>query len=428
MGVNEESETPTETELNPPAKLPPAEVYVQGLSFWGHCLKEFNRLFGAINWLFRVFTGEAVISEVVIIKNITWICLVPLFLYLFFFYASAADKALFFNLESLKEESQGKLRSIEIINPTAIFDAFQDPWNLVVILFPIIFITFAIVAHHFAEQRKWGRCIGVVTFTFLFDCMLAIQISQKTFTQKRLMGLLGENPPENWKFMWSDLDMWTVLACGFGVSLLASFLYYVAIERGKDLQPFRDESLQLERQVISEKSLRQTRLIPLTIAVETLESRIDKLNNEYQNYKRNLDELSNQQQMVQIKTKKHPTEVKVAVLKTEMQYLQDEIDFLSENVENIEQGISESQTQISPLLEQQPKTVIDLKKVNSQVSQFVNGWSKYIAQDDGANLDEVNEKIKNIRKVKDQVLKSQIATLHSYSSGTQENLPEAETL
>ena len=149
---------------------------------------------------------------------IATIFLLPLMVYLFIFYASVVDKAFFLNIESLKEKSQGILNALDIVNPTAFLDAFRSPGNPVVILFPSIFIAFAIVTHHFWEQRKWLLLGVILLVTLLFDGILAIQISQKIDEVRELAGLIPET---------NYLNMFTVIFCGFVVSLLASILYHV---------------------------------------------------------------------------------------------------------------------------------------------------------------------------------------------------------
>ena len=168
------------------------------------------------------------------------VLLVGLASYLFVFYASAVDKAFF-----LKDASVAGLN--DIVNPVAIFEALEGRWNLFVILFPFIFLGFAIALDHFWEsarqwQHKWPAD-GLAIATFIFDGILAIQISQKLHDTRVLIGLTeGE-----WEFRWNDLNIWTVLFCGFMVSLLVSILYHVTRERWKGVKPDRIDKEKEER-------------------------------------------------------------------------------------------------------------------------------------------------------------------------------------
>ena len=353
-----------------------------------------------------------------ITASIATIFLVPLAVYLFIFYASVVDKAFFLDVASLKGKSQDALNAIDIVNPTALSEAFQRPGNPVVILFPSIFLAFAIVAHHFWEQRKWILLGAILLFTLLFDGILAIQISQKIHEVKKIAGLIPDS--ENWVFRTNDLNMWTVIFSGFIVSLLVSILYHAAVELWKGVRPLKDESKQLEIKIRAEKNSHMVQSATLKAEVKKFEKDLDQLNNKYTIYQQNLDKLFNQQLETQIKAEKHPIEVKIAVLKTEMQNLQDEIDLLNEQVKNTEQEIAERQTQIEALLERQRTKVIDLRKMDSQVSQFVSGWCKYVAQSE-IDLAEVPEKIESIRQIKQETLESYFKNLRSYSSRVQEN-------
>ena len=324
------------------------------------------------------------------------------------------------DVASLKGKSQDALNAIDIVNPTALSEAFQRPGNPVVILFPSIFLAFAIVAHHFWEQRKWVLLGVILLLTLLFDGILAIQISQKIHEVKRIAGLIPES--ENWVPRINDLNMWTVIFCGFVVSLLVSILYHASIELWKEVRPLKDESKQLKTKIRAEKNSDEIQLATLKTEVKKLQKDIDQLNNEYTICQQNFEKLSNQQLEVQIKTEKYPIRVKIAILKTEVQNLQKDIDLLNENVKNTEQEIVEFQTQIEVLMERQRTRVIDLKKMDSQVSQFVNGWCKYVTQSE-TDLTKGPEKIESIRQIKQETLESYFKNLRGYSSIVQENFP-----
>ena len=357
--------------------------------------------------------------------SIATIFLVPLTIYLFIFYASVVDKAFFLDVASLKGKSQDALNAIDIVNPTALSEAFQKPGNLVVILFPSIFLAFAIVAHYFWEQRKWILLGAILLFTLVFDGILAIQISQKIHEVKKIAGLITES--ENWMFSINDLNMWTVIFCGFIVSLLVSVLYHAAVELWKGVRPPTDESKQLETKMRAEQNPYQVQLATLKTEVKKLQKDIDQLNSEHAICTQNFRELSNQHREAQIKTEKHPIKTQIAVLKTEMQNLQNKIDSLTENIKNTQQEILEYQTEIKALSERQRTIVIDLKKMDSQVSQFVNGWCKYIAQSE-IDLAEVSEKIESTKQIKEETLESYFKHLRSYSSREQEKFPIEDEL
>ena len=252
--------------------------------------------------------------------------LIPLVAYLFIFYASVVDKAFFLDVASLKEKSQDILNALDIVNPTALFEAFQRPGNPFVMLFPSIFMAVVMITHAFHDfwtQSKrwwlWSVIAFVLLVTLVFDFILAIHISQKIHEVKKLAGLIPET--EQWTFRISDLNMWTVIFCGFVVALFVSILYPATIELWKGVRPRQDESKQLEIQIRSERSSTEKRIATLKAEMENLQNQINQLNEKVESTQQKIDELSRQQQETRIKEVKTPIETQIAVLKAEMENL-----------------------------------------------------------------------------------------------------------
>ena len=113
-------------------------------------------------------------------------------IYLFIFYASAVDKAFFLNTEAIQAQlAQGTYAGVnDVVNPSALSKAFQGEWNLFVVMFPFVFLAFAIALDYFWEQGKWMYLVVLLlaALTFVFDYILAVQISQKIHQAKILMG------------------------------------------------------------------------------------------------------------------------------------------------------------------------------------------------------------------------------------------------
>lgn len=278
------------------------------------------------------------------------VLLVGLATYLFVFYASAVDKAFF-----LKDASIAGLN--DIVNPVAIFEALEGRWNLFVVFFPFIFLGFAIALDHFWESsvRWWQKwpAIGLAVATFLFDGILAIQISQKLHDTRVLIGLTVEE----WEFRWNDLNIWTVLFCGFMVSLLVSILYHVTRERWKGVKP-------------------------------------DQIDKEKEEGAR----LEIQQRVDEIKTVRGEKETEKATTSRAIQNLHNEINNLkNEKIPNIRKKIEkvEAEIQISST-----RRVIDRGRIESQISQFLNGWIQYVVN----RNPEDDEKVLHIRQIAENTL------------------------
>ena len=74
---------------------------------------------------------------------ISTIFFVFLAIYLFIFYASAVDKAFFLNTEAIQAQlAQGTYAGVnDVVNPKALFKAFQGEWNLFIVMFSICFLS-----------------------------------------------------------------------------------------------------------------------------------------------------------------------------------------------------------------------------------------------------------------------------------------------
>lgn len=299
-------------------------------------------------------------------------CIVALSLY--FFYVSALDKAFFQTLGSYSEdmETDSYTGLNEIFNPTAVFKAFQGA-NFWLVLFSVFPIALAFVIHPiwisaqkcWESENKWGTiglalgAFAVLAATFVFDSILALQISKKIHESKVLMGLAqGEwsiSPTD--PFTW-NLDIVLVLFCGFFASFLLSLLFHFTMEMWKEARtPVRD----LERKVAVLKA-----------EMRTLETEIGNLTRE-------IGEGDVLPPADEDASEKVPTSARIARLKAEIQNLETAVELLENKVRNAQQEIQNLQNEINELLRRLENKVVDRAKLDSQVAQFLAGWGKFIA-------------------------------------------------
>ena len=362
-GLEVELQAPTETELNPIAvdtssdDTPPAK----------HASLRLSLITAIISTIFCSLLA----------------------IYLFIFYASAVDKAFFLNTEKIQEQlNQGTYGGVnDVVNPRALFKAFQDEWNLFVVMFPFVFLAFAIALDYFWEQGKWGYLVAFVLagFTLIFDGILAIQISQKIHQAKILMG----QETEQWTFGINDLNMWTVIFCGFVVSLLVSISYYVMNKRWKAVSPTQDRSKASdirESEIKNEKTQREVRLAVLNAEMENLQSEIIQLKEK---------DKATQQKI--IKVVRTPIETQIVVLNAEMENLQSEINQLNDRDTVIQQKIDKTRAEIQELSRHQNKRVVNRNKMESQVNQFLNGWCRFVAHS-GDGISDVSIEIDGVKQ------------------------------
>ncbi len=369
-GLKVELEGPTEIELNPEPYAPASNEAPSVKS---------------------IFSGMNLITA--IISTFVWLCLAT---YLFIFYASAVDKAFFLNTEAIQAQlAKGTYAGVnDVVNPSALFKAFQGEWNMFVVMFPFVFLAFAIALDYFWEQGKWMYLVAValVLLVLVFDGILAIQISQKIHQAKVIMG----QETEQWIFRIGDLNMWAVIFCGFIVAILVSIVYHVMHERWKKVSNIR------ELKIKSAKTQREADIAVLKVEISNLQNEIGPLKKKY-----------NATQQKIIKAVKTPIETQMAVLEIERDNLQNEINQLrSKKDKEIQQEIEKADEGIMELSNQRNKRVVNRNEIETQVNQFLNGWCRFVAHS-GNSASEVSQQIEKIEKIK------QIAThtLDQYYQG-----------
>ena len=374
-----QTHAPTPTELNPKSVEGAASV-------------SSKQRFSVLQLIFASFTTLAVVG---------------LLFYLFIFYSSAGDKA----FGSERGSVQEKLN--EIVNHAAFFQAWQEPMNLFVITFPFIFLVLAVVTHLCLEHRRWVYLAVVLLSTLALDAIIAVKISQNIHENKVSRGLLEEGI--EWS-LW-DINIFAVLLLGFAVSLLLGFGFYWVTELWKSVRPHRNESTEFELRIKAEKNEREVQLATLRTQMDNLGTEIDSLHENIAITQQKIDELhakveelSRQQREAGEKTAKLPLNIQLSVLKTEMENLQNEIDQFKKRRDAVQQKIQKHQTKIVALKERRRIKLVDLNKIEWQVSQFVSGWYRYIAHSQ-TETDDASAKIERVRQVKNETLAQYFETL-----------------
>ncbi len=343
--------------------------------------------------------------------------------YLFVFYASAVDKAFFLNKEQIGAQlfqGQGIDASVNnIVNPSALTKAFQGEWNLIVLMFPFVFLAFAIALEYFLEDRKWGWVICLASFTFIFDAILAIQISRKIheansiriFMENLINPETQQQQTEQQTFRIVDLDMWTVIFCGFVVSMLVSIIYYVMKKRWEkvSLIPEKSKASEIrESQIKNERTQREARIAILKTQINNLQNEVDQLNEKIKSAQQEINERSRKQLEAPIQTR-------IAVLKTEMKNLQNELNSFNESAAIIQQRIDANQAKIEELSKQLSRRVVNRNKMESQVNSFLNGWCRFIVHNSDGTPD-VSVQIERIKETAADTINEYYSGAPDYSS------------
>ncbi len=151
--------------------------------------------------------------------SLNLIILIFLTFYLFFFYVSAAYKALYVDFEAISESiSQGSGTGSIMPQPYELLEAIQ--YNVLLFLVPFVFYAFGWAFHIMLEMEKNIKFLYIgflITVTFIVDFLFAYIIHSNTETAKELMGLATLKWSENATF-------YIILFLGFLVYIIWSIL------------------------------------------------------------------------------------------------------------------------------------------------------------------------------------------------------------
>lgn len=151
--------------------------------------------------------------------------LMLLTIYLFVFYSSASYSALF------KEFSPD-----EAVVAKAIFDAQAIPKALtdglseliLILTIPAVFLGLGYLIHKFQESKnlsKYLKIVGLLMVTFIFDVIIAYEITEKLYDIKRNGIFENIPPPYSLKIAFVSTSFWLIIFAGFIVYLIWGFVF-----------------------------------------------------------------------------------------------------------------------------------------------------------------------------------------------------------
>ena len=193
--------------------------------------------------------------------SISVFILIALTGYLFFFYVSAAYRALYTDFEAIASRIAAGLGTGSIMpKPAELAEALQ--YNFLLFLVPFVFYAFGWAFHVILELRHkykfvfLGSLIGV---TFFVDFLLAMLIHNNLEYAKELMGLATKS----WA---ADPAFYMILFLGFIVYILWSILMdsvvrewakrLVTVNLKKIVKHLRNDTKELQSKLVPEEAIR----------------------------------------------------------------------------------------------------------------------------------------------------------------------------
>lgn len=177
-------------------------------------------------------------------------------IYLFIFYSSASYSAFF------KE-----FKVDDIVITKAIFDAnairsgFRDGITELIFLvtIPFVFIGLGYLIHKFQESKgfsKYLKILALLIVTFIFDAIIAFEITEKIYNIKRDNDFSGKLPEYSAKLAFGNVGFWLIIFAGFVVYLIWGFVFDFTMEAHSKLDIVqvnikikREQILSLEKEI-----------------------------------------------------------------------------------------------------------------------------------------------------------------------------------
>jgi len=145
-------------------------------------------------------------------------------IYLLIFYSSASYSAFFkeFTLNEL-----GVANSI--FDPQALSKALKGGLTelILILTIPFVFIGLGYLIHKFQEGKNWKKYLKIamlILVTFIFDCILAYEITDKIYNIKASNSFLSM-PEYNPSLAFHSVNFWLIIFAGFVVYLIWGFVF-----------------------------------------------------------------------------------------------------------------------------------------------------------------------------------------------------------
>lgn len=149
--------------------------------------------------------------------------IIPLSIYLFIFYSSASFSAIFkeFTLNNL-----GVANSI--FDPRALSIAWSEGVTELILLvtIPFVFIALGYLIYKYKEEKKYLELAFFLLCTFIFDCILAFEITQKIYELTKTIN----QPVYGLAQAATNIKFWLIICAGFLVYIVWGSVFNFIME------------------------------------------------------------------------------------------------------------------------------------------------------------------------------------------------------
>lgn len=212
------------------------------------------------------------------------VILALLTVYLFVFYSSASYSALFKNFTP--DET---VIAKAIFDAQAISNALKDGLSelILILTIPAVFLGLGFLIHKFQETKsksKYIKITALLIITFIFDVIIAYEITEKIYEIKR-GGSFDNLPPYSFRLAFSNMSFWLVIFAGFIVYLIWGFVFDFVMQSYTTLD-YVKVHIKVKQEQIHEL---EKEIKALEIKIGEIKVTIEKNNAEIRNLKETID-------------------------------------------------------------------------------------------------------------------------------------------
>ena len=151
-------------------------------------------------------------------------------MYLFIFYSSASYSSFF---KEFDVNEIGVANSI--FDPKALSKSMKDGFTelALILTIPFVFIGLGYLIHKFQEQKnnyKYLKIAVLIIITFIFDSILAYEITEKIYNTLKENDLGGNKPDYTIAMAFKSVNFWLIIFAGFIVYIIWGFVFDFVME------------------------------------------------------------------------------------------------------------------------------------------------------------------------------------------------------
>ncbi len=210
---------------------------------------------------------------------IACVILIALAIYLFTFYSSAIYSA-FFKEFSVDDLGLGST----ILDSQALSKAWRQgaQAGLFCSLLPFVFVGLGFVVSQFENEEGWkgiAKSVMMYAITFIFDAILAYEISEKIYDMKALT-TLNDMPEYTLHMAFADVRFWSIIFLGFIVYLIFGFVFGFAMKTYDDLTDRKGQLRIIDKDIQKEEEKLERKIVTEEEKISKKKTELDQVNND----------------------------------------------------------------------------------------------------------------------------------------------------